>query len=36
MDIVKGASNETVFSTSFDVLPFSREFFEVMKFTKLM
>ena len=31
-----GASYETVFPTSFDVLPFSSEFFEIMKFTKLM
>ena len=31
-----GASNETVFPTSFDVLLFSREFFEIMKFTKLI
>ena len=31
-----GASNEVIFQTSFRVLMFSREFFETMKFTKLL
>ena len=31
-----GASNEAIFQTSFRVLLFSREVFEIMKFTKLL
>lgn len=31
-----GVSSETVFPASFDVLLLSKEFFEIMKFTKLI